>query len=377
MRIICFSHLRWNFVYQRPQHLLEKASRSFPVYYIEEPVYHGGSDYLEARFAGNNVTVVVPYISQESAAGDPVKRLTHLLKEWDKDYATKFIAWFYTPMAIELLSAFEAPELIVYDCMDELSAFRFAPQNMKDYEHMLMSRADILFTGGVSLYEARKDRHPNVHVFPSSIDKAHFSKALDESRAEPEDQQKIPHPRIGFFGVLDERLDTRLLESLAQSRPDWNFIMIGPIVKIDPAALPSGDNIWYLGSKTYQALPAYLGGWDVALIPFALNESTRYISPTKTPEYLAGGVPVVSTPIHDVVDPYGINGLVNIASGPMEFETAVEGALRLKGKAEWQEKTERFLALQSWDKTWSGMLEEINRVLDAKKMNRKNEDKHV
>ena len=174
-------------------------------------------------------------------------------------------------------------------------------------------------------------------------------------------RRAIPHPRLGFFGVVDERMDLELLAAIAQAKPEWNLVIIGPCVKIDPATLPRGSNIHYLGMKTYAQLPAYLSGWDVALLPFALNESTRFISPTKTPEYLAAGCPVVSTPVRDVVRPYGERGYVAIAQTPSEFIAAIELALSARTST-WRDEVDRFLSQMSWDRTWSEMSHLIDSV---------------
>jgi UDP-galactopyranose mutase len=177
------------------------------------------------------------------------------------------------------------------------------------------------------------------------------------------DQENIPHPRIGFFGVIDERLDIDLLERVSRLRPNWHFIMVGPVVKIDPSMLPNFHNIHYLGAKTYNELPHYLAGWDIAMIPFAHNESTRFISPTKTPEYLAAGKPVVSTPIIDVIRPYGNKGLVRIAGTPDEFIRVVEEELRREDKSEWLERVDDFISQNSWNKTWSEMMSLIGTAM--------------
>jgi UDP-galactopyranose mutase len=247
------------------------------------------------------------------------------------------------------------PLAVVYDCMDELSAFRGAPPALVEREAGLLRRADLVFTGGQSLWEAKRTRHPSVHCFPSGIDAAHFARAR-AAMEEPADQAAIPGPRIGFFGVLDERLDVALVRELAAARPEWSLVMIGPVVKIAPEELPRAENVHYLGPKRYDELPAYLAGWDVAALFFALNEATRFISPTKTPEYLAAGKPVVSTPIRDVVHPYGDAGLVRIADGAAEWVAAVEAALsRGPADAAWLERVDRFLAGISWDRTWGEM----------------------
>ncbi len=309
MDIICFCHLRWNFVYQRPQHLLSRFTNERRVFVIEEPIFDAESAFLEETLTAENVRIVVPHLRHGLSEKENIDQQQLLLKEWHQQIGlNKYIAWFYTPMALPLAEALPAAELVIYDCMDELSAFKNAPASIKEKESLLLQKADLVFTGGYSLYEAKKDLHRNIYAYPSSIDKQHFLKARNLS-VEPPDQLNIPHPRIGFFGVIDERLNIALLKEIALLRPEWHFIIIGPAVKIDPASLPVAANIHYLGSRSYEELPGYLSGWDVALIPFALNESTRFISPTKTPEYLAGGVPVVSTAIKDVVRPYGAQGI--------------------------------------------------------------------
>jgi len=258
--------------------------------------------------------------------------------------------WYYTPMALKFSRAYK-PALTVFDCMDELSAFKFAPQELKDLEQELLDRADLVFTGGASLYAAKRHRHSNIHLFPSSIDKAHFGQART-GLPDPSDQSAIPRPRLGFFGVIDERFDIELIRDLAMQRPQWHFVLVGPVVKIDPSTLPQADNIHYTGGKSYEQLPAYLSGWDIAMIPFAQNESTRFISPTKTPEYLAAGIPVVSTPICDVVTPYGDLGLVAVAANADEFIAAAESIWVQKGqRADWLAQVDALLEKNSWDQT--------------------------
>jgi UDP-galactopyranose mutase len=233
--------------------------------------------------------------------------------------------------------------------MDELSKFRFAPPKLLDLEQELLDKADIVFTGGTSLFEAKKDRHPNVHCFASSVDRAHFAKARS-GLFDPADQEDLPRPRLGFYGVIDERFDTELLAKVAQARPNWSLVMVGPVVKISEDELPKRPNIHYLGGKTYDELPAYLSGWDVALMPFAMNESTQFISPTKTPEYLAGGKPVVSSPVRDVVRTYGDLEGVKIASTAEEFVAACEAALELAANPyEWLSEADLMLSATSWD----------------------------
>lgn len=365
--LICFSHLRWDFVYQRPQHLLKRCARERRVFFVEEPIFDNGSMRLEVHEREKNLKVVVPYlpeglcseVAKLAVLHDMVQRL---IVEND---IQQYVVWYYTPMALDFTRNLR-PLAVVYDCMDELSAFKGAPECLKLRERELFKTADLVFTGGQSLYEAKRDQHHSVYAFPSSIDREHFMQAR-KTVEEPEDQRHIPHPRLGFFGVVDERFDVELLDELSKNRPDWQFVIIGPVVKIDPEILPKRANIHYLGGKSYQDLPAYIAGWDVALLLFAQNDSTRFISPTKTPEYLAAGKPVVSTPIRDVVYPYGQMGLVRIASDAREFTAAIEDLLKSEAnRKEWLETVDKFLATMSWDETWARM----SRLIDEAVANR-------
>jgi UDP-galactopyranose mutase len=322
--LVCFSHLRWGFVYQRPQHLISRWARICRVWFVEEPhAEPSETARLEYFSTADGVTVVTPHLP---AGVDVATVMPELLKEMMTKYEIRdFVAWYYTPLALDFTRSLE-PRATIYDCMDELSSFKGASPALKQMERELCSRADLVFTGGLSLYEAKRFLHRNVHAFPSAVDLAHFARAR-EPQAEPADQAAIAHPRLGFHGVIDERLDIELVGELAAKRPDWHIVMLGPVVKIDPATLPQAANIHWLGSKSYDDLPAYLSGWDVAIMPFARNEATRFISPTKTPEYLAGGLPVVSTSIRDVVRTYGEAGLAEIADTATEFESAVVSVL--------------------------------------------------
>ncbi|MGZ5253542.1 MAG: glycosyltransferase [Flavitalea sp.] len=328
------------------------------------------ADHINLTLTKENVFVVVPYLQEGSHRLSIKDRIEGLLQRLFNQLDIKdYLFWYYTPMALSFTEAFE-PKTIVFDCMDELSAFKFAPPELKELESRLMQKAEVVFTGGQSLYEAKKDRHNNIHAFPSSIEKEHFYKAR-LNHTDPKDQAAIPHPRIGFYGVVDERFDIELLRDAATKRPNWHYVIIGPIVKIDPASLPKNKNIHYLGSKTYQELPEYLSGWDLAFIPFARNESTRYISPTKTPEYLSAGKPVISTSIRDVVNPYGVNKLVHIADNGDDFIKAAELEFKKKDRSSWLKQVDEFLADNSWDLTWKKMMDLINSKL-AEKTNSQN-----
>ncbi len=352
--LLCLSHLRWDFVYQRPQHLLSRCARRRRVFFVEEPVPTAGAHGLEISPRGDNLFVVVPRVPEglHGAELEAVQQglLDRLISERNIRH---YSLWYYSPMAIGFARHLR-PRATVYDCMDELTGFHGAPPQLRLREQELLHRADLVFTGGQSLHDARRDRHASVHLFPSSIDAPHFARAR-EGLPEPADQADIPGPRLGYFGVIDERMDLELLAGLADARPDWHIVMVGPVVKIDPATLPRRPNLHWLGGKAYAELPAYIAGWDVALLPFARNDATRYISPTKTPEYLAAGKPVVSTPIHDVVRPYGTRGLVSIAASVPAFTAAIAAELARTDRAEWLAEVDAFLAGNSWDSTWDRM----------------------
>ena len=365
--LLCFSHLRWDFVFQRPQHLMSRFASDMTVIFWEEPcdVGQGESPSLQLRAAEGfpNVQIAVPHLPEGMSDEQRTATLKQMLDAHVASLQGPLIAWYYTPMMLTFSSHLLA-DVIVYDCMDELSKFRFAPEHLLDLEQELIDKADLVFTGGSSLYEAKKHRHDNVHLFPSSVDRAHFAKAR-AGQFDPADQEGLPRPRLGFFGVIDERFDIELLDRIAEMRPDWSFVIVGPVVKIAPDELPRRPNIHYLGPKSYAQLPSYLSGWDVALMPFAMNESTEFISPTKTPEYLAGGKPVVSTPVKDVVRHYGDLEGVQIARDAESFVAGCETALELARDegGKWLAEADLLLSATSWDTTQARMAGLVGKVL--------------
>ena len=299
--LVCVSHLRWDFVWQRPQQLLARCARERRVFFVEEPVFVTGcTPQLRVRRLSDRLVVAVPELPADCPPAEASEIQEQLLRNLLLDFRIKaFVLWLYTPMAVPFTRRLD-PLAVVYDCMDELSAFAHASDRLVPLEDELFRRADLVLTGGRSLFEAKRGRHPHVHLIPSSVDSAHFAVARLPG-SEPGDQADIGSPRLGYAGVIDERIDLELLAAVADARPSWQLVLLGPVTKIDPAVLPQRPNLHYLGRKDYADLPAYLRGWDVALMPFARNGATRFISPTKTPEYLAAGLPVVSTPIADVV----------------------------------------------------------------------------
>ena len=359
--LICFSHLQWDFVTQRPQHLMRRFARERHVLFWEEAAPTGDTEAsLEVRPSGDGVTVLRPRLPATLTGELAQAALKRLLEEQLADVEGAPLLWFYTPMMVGIARDVRA-SAVVYDCMDELSAFRFADPGLRKGEAELLRRADVVFTGGYSLYEAKRDLHPNVHPFPSAVDVEHFAQARLDA-GQPSDQRSIAGPRLGFYGVIDERIDLGLIDAVAAARPDWSLVMIGPTAKINPDDLPQRPNIHWLGQRDYGDLPRYPSGWDAALMPFAQNEATRFISPTKTPEYLAGGCPVVSTPITDVVRHFGALEGVTIAREPGDFIAACERELTLRHNGAWRAEADRQIAEQSWDMTVATMAAEIERV---------------
>ncbi len=364
--LVVFSHLRWSFVYQRPQHLMSRLARHYPVLFVEEPMFDAGPARLESSWQGRSLEVLTPRTPLPGQGFDrqQARLLQPLLQRALRERGLRSpMAWLYTPLALPLARGLD-PVLWVYDCMDELSAFKGAAAELPDQERELLGLADLVLTGGPALYEAKRALHPRVHCMPSAVDVEHFQPQVQDAaaceRAE-QAQGSLPRPRLGFFGVIDERMDLALLAGLADARPEWQLVMVGPVVKIDSDSLPRRPNIHWLGMQSYQTLPALMAGWDVCLMPFALNESTRFISPTKTLEYLAGEKPVVSTPVPDVLRLYG--AVVRIASGVDAFVEACEQALHETPAQRRQRLTHAMDVVASY--SWDGSARVVHELLEA------------
>lgn len=351
---------------QRPQHLMSRFARKRRVFFFEEPLFEEAEPHLKQQTCPDSgVHVITPVLPIKTDGSQKNATLRQLLDDTlRQNKISKYLSWYYTPMAMEFTGALD-PSLVVYDCMDELSAFAGAPRSMLINEEALFRTAGLVFTGGASLFESKCKQHRNVHLFPSSVDKDHFAKART-GLAEPADQQSIAKPRIGYAGVIDERMDLELVRQAAQARPDWQFVFLGPVVKINPDLLPQAPNIHWLGMKPYAKLPAYFSGWQIGFLPFALNDSTRFISPTKTPEYLSAGLHVISTPIRDVVTPYGQLGLVSIAQDAAGFIAAADKIFGEPEAKSWRNDVKDFLDHMSWDRTWTAMEQLIEGVLSSK-----------
>ncbi len=356
--LICFSHLRWDFVWQRPQHLLARMAADYRVLFVEEPVTSTSitEPRLELKtysYPTAKVTVarLLYPVAQEHWIGHGDCRTQPVYNRLLTDYLHSEqyrdpVLWLYTPMALDFVEAIPH-SLLIFDVMDQLAAFKGAPAELKRREYETLRRADIVFTGGVSLYRDKLPMNPNTHLFPSGVDTAHFGQAIAPNTLPvPPELAELSGPVLGYYGVIDERMDLSLLAHVAAAHPEWHIVMVGPVAKIDPADLPQAANIHFLGMRSYDQLPAYLARFDVALIPFALNESTRFVSPTKTLEYMAAHKPIVSTPIHDVIELYG--RVVRIGSDAVEFERQIAAALADHSLARQHEENE-ILAIYAWD----------------------------
>jgi glycosyltransferase involved in cell wall biosynthesis len=295
--MIVFCHLRWQFVYQRPHHIISRMAKTMKTLFIEEPLYDS-----ENKNLGNLIIIDSMHHVLQPNVKD-IESIGGIIPAYVKNKNIS-VGWFYSPSFSPLLEQINF-ETVVYDCMDELSLFKGAPDHLVHQEKYLIAHADIIFAGGKSLYETKKQLHNNVHCIPSSVDEAHFAKALN-GIAIPDDIASIQSPIVGYYGVIDERIDLELLHKTALKLPNMSFVIIGPLAKIEEADLPKEPNIHYLGMKSYDELPNYLKAFDVAIMPFALNDATKYISPAKTLEYMAAGKPIISTKITDVVRDYSI-----------------------------------------------------------------------
>lgn len=350
--MIVFSHLRWEFVKQRPQHLLERMATEIDVIFVEEPIAFQEHEYGTAHtfIPYPRLTVIQPKIDKTDF--ESLQDVIYTYTNFDKQ--NKPVLWFYSPSFVAM-SSLLPKSLVVYDCMDELTQFKGAPPELITQEKALLSQADLVFTGGRSLYETKRNQHDAVYCFPSSVDEKHFAKATKKSTKLPADVAKIKGKKVGFYGVIDERLDLDLLEKTAKLLPKVQFLMIGPVVKISETDLPKRANIHYLGSKNYERLPAYLKSFDVAFMPFALNKATEFISPTKTLEFMAAYKPIISTGIRDVKKVYKKE--VKVVKTPQQMATAITAYLKEtdKERAARVELQKAVLKQTSWDKTASQM----------------------
>ena len=351
--LVVISHLPWDFVWQRPQHLISRMSRSRRVWFIEEPrVADVDMPRLcvESRDGIQRVWLEVPGPERLAGFDDPVATeypdmIAELL-----GHRSERTLWLYTPLALPIAAKLER-RMVIYDVMDDLAAFAQASPELRAAQQEALDLADIVFTGGRSIDAGVRGRtDAPVHLFPSGVEPEHFESARS-LRGTRE------RPVAGYVGVIDERLDLGLVRDLARALPDWDIEMVGPVFKVDPADLPQAPNLRYLGMQPYERLPAVLGGFDVALMPFALNEATHSISPTKTLEYLAAGLPVVSTRVPDVV--FSFDGVVDLRDDAAGFAAACRNVL---GHS--LEERDRQLAPLLHERRWDTIAARMQRLID-------------
>jgi UDP-galactopyranose mutase len=333
---------------------MSRFARNRRVFFVEEPIFDSTGPSLQTSICTKTgVCVVTPHLVSDANRN---QELESLLKEFLRAKAiTKPVVWYYTPMALEFFPRDVEAAAIVYDCMDELSMFKGAPSQLQMLEKFLIQRAHLVFTGGVSLFESKRRYHSRVYPFPSGVDLQHFAQARSMRGTDFNEHVGMARPRLGYAGVIDERINLELIDQVAARRPEWQIVMIGPTAKIQPESLPQRPNIHWLGMKDYTELPKYFAGWNAGIMPFALNDATKYISPTKTPEYLSAGLPVISTSVRDVVRPYGELGLAKIADTADEFIAAAEQVMNVDLCLKWRERVDEFLKGISWDSVWERM----------------------
>jgi UDP-galactopyranose mutase len=380
--LVVASHLRWSFVWQRPQQLLSRLAKYHRILFIEEPVFAPEgiarpTALLEEALP--DMFVLTPQ-ALASEAGDSALWMWPCREEIDTqvrqalktlDFRHRAL-WFYTPTPDFLVKTVD-PDMMVYDVMDELANFKFAPPHLKENEKRLLTQSALVFTGGASMYEAKKHLNPNTHLFASGVDGKHYASACDPETKTPEWMDAIPSPRAAYIGVIDERLDYDLIAQMADAYPHIHFLMCGPVVKVDPAQLPQRPNLHYPGQQTYADLPRILKGSDICLMPFAQNDATRFISPTKTLEYMATHRPIVSTSIPDVVRFY--SDIVYLADTAEQFVQQIAAALDepAQERARKQRREDKILAEQAWDAIADSMetlmQTEWNKIPVGKKQN--------
>jgi beta-glucosidase/6-phospho-beta-glucosidase/beta-galactosidase/glycosyltransferase involved in cell wall biosynthesis len=367
--IVVFSHLRWGFVWQRPQQFLSRFAKKHSVLFIEEPFFdrqeHDEPE-LQFHLVMPNVTVACPHLAPSWNTNpnlpDLLRKFAHqAIKDMNESGEfDKPLLWYYSPMDSSWSLGHFENRGIVYDSMDELSQFTGAPPSLIANEKRLMDHSDVVFTGGYELYLKKKQQHPNVHFFGCGVEYEHFSQAGDPNTSIPPDIDFMNRPILGWFGVVDERVDYNMVGEMARMRPEWSFAMVGPVVKVDPNLLPHFPNLYWLGGRDYSVLPNYCRAFDVNMMCFAINAATQFINPTKALEYLATGKPVVSTPVKDVVTQY--SDTVEIVKTAEEFVLAAERAMKTPDTARIARGVEK-AKQSSWESTVTTMQDIIKKAI--------------
>jgi glycosyltransferase involved in cell wall biosynthesis len=365
--IIVHCHLCWDWVWQRPQQFVSRLSQRHKILFVEVIAPAADLATPTARFRGpeNFPNVTILTLQFPAARWNDGEYVDAERRRMVQEFITGPVAgqfdnavqWFYDPMAVPAFAGKMDEILTVYDCMDELSKFKCAPPEIIERERQLLGRADVVFTGGRKLFEAKSQHNDNCHFYGCGVDCEHFGKAREERTEVPAELRGMQKPVLGYFGVVDERMDYELIARLADANPKWSVVMIGPVLKVDEAVLPKRPNLHWLGQRSYSDLPAYCKGFDVCLMPFALNESTEFINPTKALEYMATGRMIVSTAVPDVVRNFG--SVVKIAKNQKEFISLCQRAVE---KPE-QDAIERGLQMAS-ENTWEKIVARMERHIE-------------
>jgi glycosyltransferase involved in cell wall biosynthesis len=373
--IIVHSHLRWDWVWQRPQQFLSRFAQRHRVLFCEGPTVHdeqGGDARFEPfytlrrepKFA--NVTVMqthFPAARFHEAQWVDAERRRLLCRALETELQGRYeraVQWFYDPMAAPIFIDALCEIAVVYDCMDQLCQFKNAPPELCAREKVLLQAADVVFTGGRKMWEDKSRFNPNTHFYGCGVDVAHFGAAREASTPLPADIVDKRGKVLGYFGVVDERLDYELIARLADADPAWNVCVIGPACKVDPADFPQRPNLCWMGGREYSQLPAYAKAFDVCLMPFALNEATEYINPTKALEYMATGTPIVSSAVPDVVSNF--SEVVAVADSHDEFIAACRRALEAPNTERLQQGLQ-MAAANTWEAIVAKMEKHIEHAL--------------
>lgn len=366
--IIVHCHLCWDWVWQRPQQFISRLSKRHRILFVETI---GPDPQLATPFARfytpenlPNITVLrLQFPSWRWEDGDYVDRtrremVQEFLKGPGRGQFDNPVQWFYDPMAVPAFHGQMNEILTVYDCMDELSKFKCAPPEIRTREASLLNEAEVVFTGGRKLWESKKLSNDNCHFYGCGVEVDHFARARAAETRVPEDLANIPKPVLGYFGVVDERMDYDLVAKLADANPNWSIAIVGPVMKVDPNSLPKRPNLYWLGQRQYADLPGFCKGFNVCLMPFALNESTEFINPTKALEYMASGREIISTAVPDVISNF--SQVVKVGYSHDEFIALCRRAVEQPDT----EAVERGLEMASQN-TWEMIVSKLESHIEA------------
>ena len=370
--IIAICHLSWDWVWQRPQQFLSRLSETHPVLFVETHCTSTPVSFTRTRAARHyhQVTILEIHLpAQHWSDGEYIdKERRRVLKDrLTGEFNGRFddaILWFNDPMAVTAYAGQLGEHMIVYDCMDELSQFHGAAPELIERERELTRIADVVFCGGRKMRDKRLSLNPNTHFYGTGVDCDHFGSSLSDQLSVSPEIAELPGKVLGYFGVVDERLDYDLITALADACADWSIAMVGPVAKINPTSLPRRPNLHWLGARPYEQLPAITKGFDVCLMPFAINAATEYINPTKALEYMAAGRPVVATAINEVKSNF--SGVSRIARNHDDFIKLCRREARSPSRSRIQRGL-KLAADNTWEAITAKMQGHINEALSRRR----------